>query len=44
MYIWQLVADCLVIDPWTDDQIKAGKEAAAAQWDILGVDLTDQSW
>ncbi|QJB57137.1 (Fe-S)-binding protein [Pseudodesulfovibrio sp. zrk46] len=38
-YLWQLVAECLVIEPWDEADIKAGEEAAKAQWEKLGVDL-----
>ncbi len=38
-YIWQLVAECLVIDPWDKEQITKGEAEAAAQWKALGVDL-----
>jgi Fe-S oxidoreductase len=36
-YIWELVADCLVIDPWTEEEIAKGEAAAAEQWERLGV-------
>lgn len=42
-YIWELVADSLVLDPWTDEEIAAGEAAGAAQWEALGVDL-DEEW
>ena len=42
-YIWELVADSLVFDPWTDEEIAAGEAAGAAQWEALGVDL-DEEW
>jgi Fe-S oxidoreductase len=38
-YIWEVVADCLVIEPYTDEEIAKCKEEAAAQWERLGVDL-----
>jgi len=38
-YLWQLVAESLVIKPWTGEEIAAGEAAADAQWEALGVDL-----
>lgn len=38
-YIWQLVAESLVIEPWTEEEIALGQAAADAQWDAFGVDL-----
>ncbi|GLI36409.1 (Fe-S)-binding protein [Desulforhabdus amnigena] len=41
-YIWELVADCLVIDPWTDEEIAKAKAEAKAQWDRLGVEIEEE--
>lgn len=38
-YIWELVADTLVIDPWTDEEIARAEEEAAKQWERLGVEI-----
>ena len=40
-YIWELVADALVIEPWSEEEIKKAEEEAKAQWERLGVDLED---
>lgn len=37
-YIWQLVAESLVIDPWTQEEIEKAEAKAKAQWDRFGVD------
>lgn len=42
-YIWELIADSLVIEPWTDEEIAQGEAEGKAQWEALGVDL-DQEW
>jgi len=34
-----LVADSLVIDPWSEEEIAKGEADGKAQWDKLGVDL-----
>ena len=38
-YIWELVADSLVIDPWSEEEIAKGEAEGNAQWEKLGVDL-----
>jgi Fe-S oxidoreductase len=38
-YIWQLVAESLVIEPWTKEEIQHGEAEGTAQWERLGVDL-----
>jgi Fe-S oxidoreductase len=37
-YIWELVADSLVIEPWDDEEVAAAEAEAAAQWERLGID------
>jgi dimethylglycine catabolism B len=36
-YIWELVADSLVIEPWSEEEIAKAKDEAREQWDRLGV-------
>lgn len=38
-YIWELVADALVIEPWSDEEIARAEAEAKAQWERLGVDM-----
>jgi hypothetical protein len=38
-YIWELVADSLVIEPWSPEEIERAEAEAQAQWEKLGVDL-----
>lgn len=40
-YIWQLVAECLVIDPWTESMIETGRKRAKEQWEKFGVELEE---
>ncbi len=35
-YIWELVADTLVIEPWSDKEIEAAQKEAEQQWERLG--------
>ncbi len=36
-YIWQVVAEALVIEPWTQEEATRASEAAAAQWRAFGI-------
>jgi Fe-S oxidoreductase len=40
-YIWELVADSLVIEPWSDEEVAKAEEEAAAQWEKLGVSFDE---
>jgi Fe-S oxidoreductase len=40
-YIWELIADSLVIDPWTDEEIAQAEAEAKAQWERLGVEIEE---
>jgi Fe-S oxidoreductase len=37
-YIWQLVAEALVIDPLEGEELERAEAAAAAQWEKFGID------
>ena len=37
-YIWQVVAESLIIEPWAEAEIAKAAEAAKAQWEALGVE------
>jgi Fe-S oxidoreductase len=41
-YIWEIVADCLVIEPWSDEEVAKAEEEAGAQWERLGVSLDEE--
>ncbi len=36
-YLWELVADTLVMEPWSEEEIARGEAEGAAQWERLGV-------
>jgi len=40
-YIWQLVAETLVIEPWSEDEVKRAEKEAKEQWKRLGVNLEE---
>ncbi len=37
-YIWEVIADALVIEPWTDEEVEQGEQESAEQWERLGID------
>ncbi len=41
-YIWQLVAETLVITPWSSREIERAEEEARAQWERLGVEMEEE--
>lgn len=41
-YIWEVVADALVIEPWSDEEVAKGEAEATAQWEKFGVDLDQE--
>ena len=40
-YIWELVADALVIEPWSDEEVARAEAEAKAQWEKLGVEVEE---
>jgi hypothetical protein len=40
-YLWELVADSLILEPWSDDEVAKAEAEAAAQWEKFGV-VVDQ--
>ena len=43
-YIWELVADTLVLEPWSEEEVAKAEEESKAQWERLGVDLDDMEF
>jgi Fe-S oxidoreductase len=40
-YIWELVADTLIIEPWNEKEIAKAEAEAKEQWERLGVELEE---
>ena len=40
-YLWQLVAETLILEPWAEDMIALAQEEAAAQWEKFGVEAEE---
>ncbi len=36
-YLWQVVAEALVIEPWAREEVARASETAAAQWRSFGI-------
>jgi len=41
MYLWELLAESIIIEPWSEEEIAKGEAEAAAQWEALGIVLDD---
>jgi len=43
-YLWELVADSLVVEPWSGEEIKKANELRDAQYERDGVDLEEEEF
>lgn len=41
-YIWELVADSLILEPWSEEEIEKAEAEAKAQWERLGLELEEE--
>jgi len=41
-YLWELVADSLIVEPWSKEEIKKAHELRDAQYERDGVDLDEE--
>jgi len=41
-YLWELLAESIIIEPWSEEEQAAAQELAAAQWEELGVELEEE--
>ena len=41
-YLWELVADSLVIEPWNEEEVAKAHELRDAQYERDGVDLEEE--
>jgi Fe-S oxidoreductase len=37
-YLWELLAEAIIMEPWPDDKVEASRAEAKAQWGRLGVE------
>jgi hypothetical protein len=43
-YLWELVADSLVVEPWSEEEIKEAHALRDAQYERDGVDLEEEEY
>jgi Fe-S oxidoreductase len=43
-YIWELVADSLVVEPWNEEEIKRANELRDAQYERDGIELEEEEF
>jgi len=43
-YLWELVADSLVVDPWSEEEIEKARQERDAQYEKFGIDLEEEEW
>jgi len=43
-YIWQLIAETLVLEPWEEEMVEKANVLANAQWDKLEVVLSAEDY
>jgi len=41
-YIWQLVAEALVIEPWEAERVATAQAEAREQWERLGLEPMEE--
>jgi len=41
-YLWELVADSLIVEPWSKEEIKKAHDLRDAQYERDGVDLDEE--
>lgn len=44
IYIWELVAESLIIEPWSDVEIEKAHAERDAQFERDGVELEEEEW
>jgi len=42
MYLWELLSEAIVIDPWNEEEIAKGEIEAAVQWESFGIVLEEE--
>ena len=43
-YLWELVADSLIVEPWSEEEIKKANELRDAQYERDDIDLEEEEW
>ncbi len=43
-YLWELVADSLVVEPWSEEEIEKARKERDEQYERFGIDLEEEEW
>lgn len=43
-YLWELVADSLIVEPWSEEEIQKANELRDTQYERDGVDLEEEEF
>jgi Fe-S oxidoreductase len=41
-YLWELLAEAIVVEPWSEEEQEANRKLAEAQWEALGIEPDDE--
>ncbi|MBU4573930.1 MAG: (Fe-S)-binding protein, partial [Desulfarculus sp.] len=41
-YLWELLSEAIIIEPWSEDEVEKAHAESAEQWERLGVELEDE--
>jgi len=44
MYIWELVSEALILEPWDEEEVEKAHAERDAQNEKFGIDLDDMEW
>jgi len=42
MYLWELVAESLILEPWTDEEVEASHKERDAQLEVFGIEFDEE--
>ena len=43
-YLWELVADSLIVEPWSEEEIEKAHKERDEQYEKFGIDLEEEEW
>jgi hypothetical protein len=43
-YLWELVADSLIVEPWSEEEVQKAHELRDAQYERDGIDLEEEEY
>ena len=43
-YLWELVADSLIVEPWSEEEIEKARKERDEQYEKFGIDLEEEEW